>query len=376
MVWAKRSLLILFAVGLAVSALAAPREKPRPLQVNGVIVAISLEKRIVVIAGPEQNQVSLVVNERTVITKNEKPAKLGELVMGDMARAEFLKAPNDANYALRIDAKSPPPPPMVGGEIVAINHDAGTFDLRVFPPPGPGPTPGDEKRIMSFTTNERTEIVKNGEKAEFGDLAVGDKAQVIFVNTPDKALLALRIMAISPGEEVNHIRGKLVAFEDGIIILEFPDGKKISVRVGPDTRIVKLFRYVTPEELLVGDLIEAAFKRPPIEAPGGEAPIPTALSLVALPIRITAPIAEVTLEPPTITLKLPEGPIQFSVGPVTHIFVFGSPAPLDWVKPGGPAEVLFCQTLDGNVATLVQTPPPPEPPRPPDMPGPPPNRLK
>ena len=367
MVLRKRMLFGVFILTLAVSALAAPREKPRPVQINGVINSIDLVNRTVTIAGQDKSSGTLQVNQRTRIAKNGRSAGLGDLAVGDLTRADYVITPDGKNTALAIEAKSPPPPPIVGGEIVAINYVAGTFDLQVLPPPGPRPKPEPDRRIMSFVTNEKTKISKNGEPAVFEDLAIGDKARVVFLPKQEGALLALRIEAVAPSEEIIRIMGKLVEIHGDIIILELPEGKKIPLRIVPETQIVKLFHRIMPEELLIGDLLQAAFKKPPLEAADAEKPIPVALTLVAMPLRIVGPVSEVTLEPPKIILNLPEGPATFAVKPITHIFVMGAPAPLDWIKSGEPAEIHFYQTNDGNVAIVVHSPPPPpEPPRPPE----------
>ncbi len=386
-----RRVLFALMVGLFVTALPAVASVTAPtvptqIVVEGTITAITVtgtaSGKITVQPPapcpdcPIKAPVTFGVTPVTKLFKDGMPCKLSDIKVGDDCRALFAKTSAGGLVAQIVYAKTVPPPmKWVSGKIIEKSLSSAfgrTFRLAV---PTTDPAGNITTIVMWFAVNNTTKITLDGDPANYDDLAVGQSAEVGYVQPPPSPLTVIRpipasvVNAKSPPAPppVEHIIGKLVAIDmtNGIIRVLPRDVNCTSIadcampfRVTNLTKIDK-FGPARLSELTIGDTVDVAYN-PLLASP---AP-PPALSVVVLPQTLVGIVERVVSADSTGTtgilylrLRTDTGVsaavVAFKVVPATKIIKNGAPAKLRQLVRGDAAKVDFFQFGRIKVAALI-----------------------
>ncbi|MCX6343796.1 MAG: DUF5666 domain-containing protein [Armatimonadetes bacterium] len=170
---------------------------PGAMVLEGIITQINADGHSITLSpppgAPARPPVTFLVNDATKIMKNGQPAQFSALAVGDKCRAEVVQR-EGVWVALNVQAGSaaPPPPPLTWarGKITVIAPAALTFTLLVTN----AENPNGVARL--FFEDRETKIRRNGIAVGFGDLKVGDFAEVGFVLPPTATTNRLRAAVI------------------------------------------------------------------------------------------------------------------------------------------------------------------------------------
>lgn len=346
-------LVALIVSALVCGAALAADLRPRPIAVGGVITALDAAKQAVTLNGLNDTTartaprpVVFVCNEKTVITKNGKPAEFSALAVKDNCRAAVLPVADNVLVALKVDAVTPRPPvQQVRGIIGTVDTATSTFELKV-------QADAAKFAVLKFRVTDATKIIKNGSPAGLADLAAGDVASVRFIPSPLTVvgpIAALSVEARTPPNIV-HVKGRLVAIGDNKTIDVLPPNADapLKFQVTEATQILK-WHPAGFDALMVGDAVDVAFNA------ALDVAVPPAISISVMPEMYAGAVVAVNLEKGTVTLQQsPMGPARmFKVVGDTVILKNGLPAPLKALLPRDMAEVKYFRYREIDVAALI-----------------------
>jgi len=327
--------------GFVARLVAARTPKPPVIRLEGRITAVDLDHSTVELRVSADKVVVIVVTDRTAIFKNGHEASIGDLAVGDIAKAAVTKTPEGALVAVAIHAFTPPPPiHCVEGVVTAVDAAAGTLTVKA---------PVGE---VTVKVTDRTKIMKDGHPATLEQIAVNDLAKVCFYVNEAGENVAVAICAKSPVPQIFTARGIIVEIDPEHHVFKLKTvgmmgaGDILTFRVTADTHIFKMGREVEFGALMVGDAAEVAFVRPP-DGP------PIALKVVVLPSRASGSISEIDLEHRVIVLLKEGVATKFFVAEDAKIMKNGAPAHLADLAVRDLAVVDYFQTPDGNVAVAI-----------------------
>lgn len=159
------------AIKIEVKSSVPPPHDPGLAELKGTISAVDVVSSSVTVAASNGGApVTVVVDSTTYIKRNERPATLSDLQVGD--RAEVKYDPTTM-LAVKIEAKSPTVPPPVPG-LAKVEGTISGVDLvgssvTITPKRGGAP--------VTLVVDTNTYIKRNGTPATLADLQLGDKAE-------------------------------------------------------------------------------------------------------------------------------------------------------------------------------------------------------
>jgi hypothetical protein len=336
-----RALLVDTNAGLVALILDA-HDRPPPIPVEGRIVGLDPVRQIVAVQPPENDRqpVAFKVTADTRLTKDGRPARFGDLQIGDFARG--LLVDTDAGLvALELHARSGQPPIIAIGVIARIDADHCNIVLK----------PNDPNRPpVMFHVTPDTQITKNGEPARFGDLEVGDHAKAALVDTPN-GLVALSIRA--EDEPGIVLRGRIVQLNPDAQVVALKlggeDGEVVRIQVTGRTRLVKNGRPAEFADLRIGDVAAAGVVRM------DDGLVALWLSAHTPVLTVAGVIADVNYERHWFALSVGDTDrvVEFLINENTSFLKNGRPARFTDIHPRDQAMVKLVQRDGGNVALLV-----------------------
>ena len=300
--------------GLLALSIVAKSPAPPLAWVHGKIVEISLPDSVFALAViTNQDATDLVaarvmrfeVDRCTKVFKDGRPASLGDLRVGDLARVGFVPVPTlTADQPIRaavVDAKSPEPPmKWVSGKIDKIVHEEYLFSLRVIT------SSNAENAVLVFAVDKNTRFTKDGRPATWHDIKLGDLARVGFSPDPSgvsgEPIRAAVVEAKSSEPPLVWVGGVIekIDYEEHIFVLRTMNatdvaGALMTFYVDRGTRITKNGRPAHLGELMAGDLARVGF-------------VPQITTAVVGPIRASV-----------VTAKSPPPPMEKFCGRITGI---------------------------------------------------------
>jgi hypothetical protein len=162
--------------------------QPDPVLVNGVVDSATATDVVLDVKG--RGKLDLTLGPQTAIRLDGLPSTGDKLAAGDLASALFWPSATD-NEALRVDARTPPPPPALHfeGTVAGIVMDAGGAPT--------GFTAARGSSSMSFQESSSTAYWLDGKAATAADLKTGDYVGVAY-QADGSVNNALKVMAYTP----------------------------------------------------------------------------------------------------------------------------------------------------------------------------------
>ena len=310
-----------------VASLIEARGEARPelARVEGTIQAVDTAASTLTIHPLHNpNLVTLNVTNRTEITLDGRPARLGDLARGFTAGALY----NPATFeAVRVQAESFA---EVRGTVRDVSVPNQTLTVA--------PASGEPDIVLNVSP--ATVISLNDRPATLEDLRRGYRVVASFVATTHAAV---RISATSIAEVAGFIRAIDLAAST-LVIVPLVGGEPVELHVTNSTAITIGGEPARFEQLQVGMAATAVYGIATAEA----------LRIAVRPlneceiVRVAGPITEVNLHAATVTIAPAEGsPVTVNVVPRTEITIEGRPARLDDLRVGMRAVARVCR------ATLV-----------------------
>jgi hypothetical protein len=152
-------------------------------QIQGVISAVDTGALTLTVKPISGDEVVLSVNPSTVIKRQDAPATLADLLVGDLVQAKYDAT---SKVAASVSARPAPDIAEVHGTISAVDAAAGTVTL----------TPKDGGADIVLSVNGETKILLNLKPATLADLHNGDFAEAVY---SPATLTARGIMAMRKG---------------------------------------------------------------------------------------------------------------------------------------------------------------------------------
>lgn len=381
-------LVISIAAAMLASAVSAvvsvtPTPGPVPIVVEGLITAITVATTtsgtITVAPPPSPTGTpppkTIVINDKTRLFKDGKACTLAELAVGDFCRAMVVRLADGTYVGLIVHAKTVVPPLKTArGTIVEKTLDSTwgrTFKLQV---PGVDASP---TILMWFSVDATTRITVDGKPANYDLLAVGQLAEVAYVEPPPSPLtviqpiLAAAVAAVNPPPPpATHVIGRLcgVDLANGIIVVG-PRGTnvRLAFKITDATKIDKF--GPAPLAALVkagvipgypGDMVDVGFRT----TPSASILPPAAVSVLVLPEALTGVVRGVLVDPNGVTGTVMIAPltstgavmlpIPIRVVPATKIIKNGVPVTIQQLAIDDRVSVRFFQFTDAKVASLIE----------------------
>ncbi len=224
--------------------------------------------------------------------------------------AALLLSPQIFSFVSHADAT------RARGVIRAVDLNAGTVTLHT-----------RQERTLTLQTNERTEIVRNGQPATLRDLQPGDDARVVYDSI---TLIAASIVARGPEPtEPIRIQGTIagVDLRERTLSIYTLAGRTITLNVTPNTSIMLDDQPARLDDLKRGFTAGALFNPTTMDA--------LRVDAQSFP-EIRGVIRSVSVENHTLTIAPSTGEpaVTLLVGPNTSISLNDRPARLEDLEPG------------------------------------------
>lgn len=215
-------------------------EGPDLSEVEGTVSGVDTTANTITIS-PEDGSpdVTLNVTSTTVITLDDEDATLANIIVGDMADAEYDPTTMDAAF---IDAENPELAQDIRGVITALDTTAGTITITSQDGEGDGAT-----SVVTVNVTANTLLTLDDNPAFLTDLAVGDRAEADYDPT---TMNAFTVAAESP-----EVEGTITALDAtaGTFTIMDDDGLTISLTADSTTVVTLDGSPSTLASLVVGD---------------------------------------------------------------------------------------------------------------------------
>jgi hypothetical protein len=294
--------------------------KAEPARLRGTIRAVNLEEGTVTVHTRQGTTVVLETDDQTLITRNERPARLSDLQQGDRVQAGYDSETLLATHIVA-SGEELPQTARVEGVIQGVNLEART--LTIIPREG---------NPVTLHVTPNTAITLDGRLARLDDLQRGFSAGASYNQSNNEAL---RISA----EGFAEIRGVIRAVDVAQSTFTVAVGdRNVTLTVTPNTQLALNGRPATLEELMRGYAVVASY-------------IPA--NFVALRVSANS-LAEIAghirlIEGTTLTIApLVEGEaVRLFISHNTEITINGQPATFDRLQVGMAVRAVY------DVATFI-----------------------
>ncbi|MEW6206838.1 MAG: hypothetical protein AB1631_00620 [Acidobacteriota bacterium] len=316
----------------ALAVIATSEDECHAEGVQGEISRIDTDAKMIAITPPGSSEaVVLNVVERTEITLDGHPARLGDLQVGMRAAARFCR---DTKTALAIAALSGGGDctlASVEGVIARVNVDEGKLAIA---------TPSGEQVTLNITN--RTEIILDGRPARLHELQQGMKAAARFCRETQEAL---SVVASSGAGDCTaaSVEGEIarVSLEESKLVIAVASGEQVTLNVTDRTEIKVNDQAARLSDLRPGMRAAARFCRETLNALAVAATTSTADCTV---VRVEGAIARVNLEGHTVTIAVASGEqVTLNITDRTEIKINGQAARLEDLSAGMKVEARFCR---------------------------------
>ncbi|MBI5951397.1 MAG: hypothetical protein HY865_07050 [Chloroflexi bacterium] len=209
-------------------------------EVKGIIAAVDATASTVTIT-PQGGgmDVVLTVDAITLIKRNDKPATLADLQMGDKVEAKYNAV---TLVASKIEAELDLS--ELEGVISALDSTAGTVTVT-----------RQDSTTVTVTVNPTTLIKRNKKAATLADLQLGDKVEVKY---NAMTLIASKIEAKL---NLSELKGIITALDSaaGTVTVTRQDNTTVTVTVDASTLIKRNKKAATLADLQLGDKVEVKY---------------------------------------------------------------------------------------------------------------------
>ncbi|RPH63163.1 MAG: hypothetical protein EHM81_00680 [Chloroflexi bacterium] len=293
-------------------------------EIHGTIAAVDTAGNAVTITPAlGGTNITLVVDAKTVILRNDLPAALSDLAMGEKVEARY-----NASTMIASLIKSEMEDGEIHGTIAAVDTVAKTLIIT--------PLLGGANVVINIGPS--TVILRNLAPATLADLLVGEKVEAKY----DTATMVASL--VKSETEDGELKGTIAAVDtvaNTMTILPQLGGANVVINIGPSTVILRNLTPVTLADLLVGEKVEAKYDSATMiaslvksETEDGE-------------LKGTIAAVNTVANTVTITPKLGGADVVINIAPSTVILRNLAPATLANLVAGDKIEVKY------NSATMI-----------------------
>ncbi len=293
-------------------------------EIHGTIAAVdTVGSTVTIIPALGGANLTLIIDAKTAILRNDLPAALSDLAVGEKAEARYNSSTMVASLV-----KSEAEDGEIHGTIAAVDTVAKTLTIT--------PQLGGANVVINIGPS--TVILRNLAPVTLADLLVGEKVEAKY----DSATMIASL--VKSETEDGELKGTIAAVDTvakTVTILPQLGGANVVINIGPSTVILRNLAPATLADLLVGDKVETKYDLATMTA----SLVKTEMENGELKGTISA--VNTVANTVTITPKLGGADVVINIAPSTVILRNLAPATLANLVVGDKIEVKY------NSATMI-----------------------